>query len=186
MLSSKAQNVKWDKTDTKLYGTYAEKQHQDMIGNSSGNRFLCRFIGFKTFYIGNLSMYLQTQLSYSEDDLLEKPGIYTYVLSKKGVYMGNEKPKTLRIAINYNKDERITAGKVTGGFSDLAKLFLNYWPQDATFATEAQLKPGVAAVKHCYGDLISFKWNGTTPYISILKDPNMTVPVKMDTVARVN
>jgi hypothetical protein len=174
-LSAQSQDTTWTKSDTKIYGSKAEKLHQDMISHTSDNHFLCRFIGFKQFYDQGISEYLQSY-EYSFDDAINKPGVNTYILTKNGVYLGT-KPAKVYLTFYHDKNERITSGKVKGPLAALAAIFLYYWPQDAVWRSTDQLKPGVVAVKHCYGDLISFKWIDSQPVITITKDPNMTVPV---------
>jgi len=170
-----AQDTTWSKSMAKIYGRKAEKQQQDEIAAQSESRWLCRFIGFKSFYEQDISEYLQSH-EYTLDNSFQHGATVTYVLSQNGVYMGTKVQKVV-LTFNHDKADRIVSGRVNGLFESLAILFLHYWPQDAVFATEDELKPGTAAVKHCYGDLISFKWNGATPYITITKDPNMNVPV---------
>ena len=174
-LSVQAQDTAWTKSDTKTYGSKAEKLHQDMISHTSDNHFLCRFIGFKQFYDQGISEYLQSY-QYSLDDAINKPGVNTYILIKNGVYLGT-KPAKIYITFYHDKNDRVTSGSVKAPLITLAAIFLNYWPQDAVWRSTDQLKPGVVAIKHCYGDLISFKWIDNQPVITITKDPNMTVPV---------
>ncbi|MHB8207775.1 hypothetical protein [Mucilaginibacter sp.] len=174
-LTAQAQDTTWTKSDTKIFGSKAEKMHQDMISNTSDNRMLCRFIGFKQFYDQSISMYLQSN-QYSFDNAINKPGVNTYILTRNGVYVGT-KPIKVYITFYHDKNERITSGKVKGSLATLAAIFLYYWPQDAVWNSTDQLKPGVVAIKHCYGDLISFKWVNNQPVITITKDSNMTVPV---------
>jgi hypothetical protein len=174
-LSAQAQDTTWTKSDTKIYGSKAEKLHQDMISHISDNRFLCRFVGFKQFYDQGISEYLQSY-EYSFDDAVNKPGVNTYILTKNGMYVGS-KPIKVYITFYHDKGERITSGRVKGPLVTLAAIFLNYWPQDAVWRSTDQLKPGVVAIKHCCGDLISFKWVNNQPVITITKDPNMIVPV---------
>lgn len=166
----------WDKSLGEVYGTKAEKHHEDLIGLQSDNRMLCRFIGFKQFYGQQLSVYMQARMDYGVDDFPTRPGYDVVVLSKSGIYMGT-KPKKVIISFALNKDHRIVSGRVTGPFMPLAELFIRYWPQDPVWSYEAQLKPGVPAVKHCYGDLITFKWVNGKPEILITKDPSISFPI---------
>ncbi len=174
-LSAQAQDTTWTKSDIKTYGSKAEKLHQDMISHASDNRFLCRFVGFKQFYDQGISEYLQSY-EYSFDDAVNKPGVNTYILTKNGVYVGS-KPIKVYITFYHDKSERITSGRVKGPLATLAAIFLNYWPQDAVWRSTDQLKPGIVAIKHCYGDLVSFRWINNQPVITITNDPNITVPV---------
>jgi hypothetical protein len=176
--SAFGQDTTWTKTDAKLYGTKAEKVHQETIERQSWHHFLCRFIGFKQYYINDLTSYLQLQREYAVDDNApDKPGYDIYVLSKKGVYIGNVKIPKMILTFAVNKEGRITSGRISGSFADMADLFLNYWPQDATYSSAVQLKPGVAAIKHAYGDLIAFTWVNNKPVITIKRDPDITLPV---------
>jgi hypothetical protein len=170
-----AQDTSWTKSMSKIYGSKVEKHQQDEIAAQSESRMLCRFIGFKSFYEQGISDYLQSH-EYTMDNAFQHGATVTYKLTKNGVYIGTKAPKVY-ITFTHSSADRILSGRLTGPFNTLAFLFLSYWPQDALFATEDQLKPGTTAVKHCYGDLISFKWNGATPYITITKDPNINVPV---------
>ncbi|MDF2433425.1 MAG: hypothetical protein JWP44_3056, partial [Mucilaginibacter sp.] len=72
-LTAQAQDTTWTKSDTKIYGSKAEKVHQDMISRTSGNRFLCSFIGFKQFYDQGISEFLQVN-EFSFYDAINKPG----------------------------------------------------------------------------------------------------------------
>lgn len=174
-LTVKAQDTTWTKSDTKIYGSKAEKQQQEMISHTSDNHFLCRYIGFKQFYDQGISEFLQSN-GYTFEDALNNPGVNTYILTKNGVYLGT-KPGKVRITFFHDKDERITTGSVKGPLSTLAAIFLYYWPQDVTWRSAEQLKPGVVALKHSYGDLISFKWVSGQPVITITKDPSLSMPV---------
>ena len=174
-LTAQAQDTTWTKSDTKTYGSKAEKLHEDMIRSGSDNHFLYRFIGFKQFYDQGISDFLQSY-QFTFTDAINKPGFNTYILTKNGVYLGTG-PVKIYITFYHDKEERITSGNVKGPLLTLAAIFLNYWPQDAIWRSTDQLKPGVVAIKHCYGDLISFTWVGNQPVIAITKDSNMTVPV---------
>jgi len=176
-----SQDTIWTKSNTKIYGSKAEKQQQDMIANVSANHFLCRFIGFKQFYDQGISEFLQSN-GYSFSDAINKPGTNVYILTRNGVYVGI-KPAKVYITFYHDNSERITSGNVKGPLSTLAAIFLYYWPQDAIWRSSDQLKPGVSAIKHCYGDLISFKWVNNQPIILISKDPNVTLPVLQETTA---
>lgn len=176
VLGSFAQDTAWTKSDQKLFGSKAEEAHEDVISQQSESRFLSRFIGFKRYYGQNISAYLQARMDYSYVDSPNKPGYDITILSKNGVYFGEKAPKVI-ITFRVNKSDRILSGKIKGPFLTLASLFLNYWPQDPLFENAIQLQQGTAAVKHCYGDLISFKWIGGLPYIIIAKDPNISFPV---------
>ena len=176
-LSASAQDTTWTKSDTKLYGSKAEKAHQEMIAEQSANHFLCRYIGFTEYYTNKLTSYLQLKQDYSFDDNSPNvPGYVICILSKNGISTRFKFPKMV-VRFSINKQRPITSGKITGSFNELVDLFLNYWPQDANYNSSAQFQPGVSAIKHCYGDLISFKWVNGKPQITITKDPNMTVPV---------
>jgi hypothetical protein len=173
-----SQDTTWTKSDAKIWGSKEEKKHQDLIGVQSNNRSLCRFIGFKEFYEQNISMWLQLNYGFSLDDSNNgKNGSTTYILTKNGVYLGT-KPRKLFMTFNHDKDHRITSGKIVGSFNTLATIFIYYWPQDPVWASIETLKPGVAAAKHSYGDLISFKWINGQPLITITKDPNFIMPVQ--------
>ncbi|WP_295714350.1 hypothetical protein [Mucilaginibacter sp.] len=172
-----AQNENFAKQDEKMYGTPAEKAHQDDIARQSNNRFLSRLVGFKMYYADNLSTYLQMNMDYSLGDAPDSKGYFTEILTKKGVYIGKIKPPKMVLKFAIDKDERIKSGVINGRFADLANLFINYWPMSAEWNSEVQLKPGVAAQKHCFGDLITFNWVGATPFIKVTKDANISFPV---------
>jgi hypothetical protein len=180
-LSAQAQDTTWTKSDNKIYGSKAEKNHQDMISHTSDNRFLCRFIGFKQFYDQGISDYLQSY-GFSFVNSVFMNNVNTYILVKNGVYLGT-KPVKVYIAFKHDSNDRIVSGNIKAPLITLAAIFLNYWPQDAIWRSTDQLKPGVVAVKHCYGDLISFKWINDQPIILVTKDPNLSVPVSPVTVA---
>lgn len=171
-----AQTDKFAKENFKLYGTPAERAHQEAIEKQSGSRYLTRLIGFKQYYLNELSTYIQ-QSGYTDQDAPFKPGMYILKFSKNGAYMGNTKPPKLTLTFSVDADERIKQGTITGSFNALAGLFINYWPMDAEWDTEVKLKPGVVAQKHSFGDLITFNWSGATPFIKVTKDPNVTIPV---------
>lgn len=175
-ITVKAQDSTWTKDQEKVYGSKLEKHQQDVIAMQSNNRSLCRFIGFKEFYEQNINEYLQLR-GFALDDWKNTAAFNSYILSKKGVYFGSKIPK-VSVVMYHDKDHRITSGKITGSFIYMANLFLNYWPQDPVFNNAGTLKPGVAAIKHCYGDLITFRNNGSACTISITKDPNIVLAVK--------
>ena len=179
-LSVNAQDTTWSKGMQYLSGSKTEKAHQDMIRQQSGNKFLCRIIGFKAFYEQNITSYLQLNREYALGNSNNGSAADVFLMTKK-VYIGNQ-PKAIKLVFLHTKDDRVTSGKITGPFIELANLFLRYWPQDPLFDNEAQLKPGVAAIKHSYGDLISFKWNAGVPYITITKDENISMPVTASTL----
>jgi hypothetical protein len=173
-LSNAQDTTNWTKDKLETFGTKAEVIHQQSIRNQSDHHDLFRLIGFKQFYANGISSYIQADMDFTLND--NKGGDNVYVFEKNGVFMGVKQP---RLIANYNisKDGRIVSARITGMFADLAKLFLTYWPQSADFAIAVQLKPGTAAVKHCYGDLISFKWIQGKPIIFITKDHNIAFPV---------
>jgi len=178
LAQGKTQDTSWTKNDAVLYGTKSEKVYQEAIENQSRHHFLCRYVGFKQYYVNDLTAYLQLNRNFTIDDTPEKPGYDVYVLSKNGVHIGNMKVPKMYLTFGVNKQGRITSGKISSGLiADMVDLFLNYWPQDATYASAEQLKPGVAAIKHCYGDLISFMWYDTKAVITITKDPDVNMPV---------
>jgi len=172
-----AQDTTFTKAEATLYGTKAEKVHQEAISRQSQNRFLSRFIGFKMYYVDNIATYLQTNMEYASADGSNPKGYFIEVLSKKGIYIGKIKPPKIVLKFAIDKDERIKSGVISGRFADLARLFIYYWPMSAEWTSEVQLKPGVAAQKHCFGDLITFNWVGITPFIKVTKDPAMSFPV---------
>ncbi|MEO3407103.1 hypothetical protein AAFN85_24515 [Mucilaginibacter sp. CAU 1740] len=163
----------WTKADEELYGSQAEKVHQDMIERQAGYS-LVRIIGFKEYYTNEISSYLQ-QNGYRLEDSPDRKGSFNYVFSPS--YIGTQKAPKLRMSFMVNQSHRVTSGTITGSLFDLASLFLYYWPQSAEWRTRAQLKRGVVAQKHNFGDLITFGWNGVTPVIRITKDPNISMPV---------
>lgn len=163
----------WTKADEELYGSQAEKVHQDMIERQSGH-FLVRIIGFKEYYTNEISSYVQMK-GFKSEDTPEKKGSFNYIFSKG--YIGSQKAPKLRMTFAVNQNHRVTSGTITGSFFDLANLFLYYWPQSAEWWSQVQLKRGVVAQKHNFGELVTFNWNGATPFIKITKDPNISVPV---------
>lgn len=177
-LAAVAQDTTWNKTAAKMYGTKAEKVHQDNIENQSQSRYLVRLIGFKQYYLNEIGTFIQSNMGFSMDDNSpERKGFYIDTYTKNGVFIGKNKPGKLVLTFAVDKSERIKYGTINGRFGDLANLFLNYWPQDAEWAMIDQLKPGVVAQKHSFGDLITFNWSGTVPYIKVTKDPNISFPV---------
>jgi hypothetical protein len=171
-----AQADKFAKENFKLYGSPVERAHQETIEKQSSRRYLTRLIGFKQYYLNELSAYIQ-QSGYTDQDAPFKPGMYILKFTKNGAYMGNAKPPKLTLTFSVDGDERIKQGTITGNFDALAMLFIRYWPMDAEWNTEVKLKPGVVAQKHSFGDLITFNWSGATPFIKVTKDPNINVPV---------
>jgi hypothetical protein len=155
----------------------SKQRYQDSIGGQSDNRFLCRFIGFSEFYGQNISEYLQLKYDFSYSNSPEKKGFDIFILRKNGIY-STVKPPKVTISFAINKDGRITSGKITGDMFSLASLFLYYWPQSPDFNNMEQLNRGIVALKHCYGDLISFKRNGIGAIIKITKDPNIIMPTR--------
>ncbi|MDP9076281.1 MAG: hypothetical protein M3O71_02560 [Bacteroidota bacterium] len=173
-ISLKAQDSTFTKMDAKMYGTALEKSQQLAIENKSQSRFLCRFIGFKQYYIGELETYIQSNMGFNADDKSPyKPGYLIDVYTKKGVFTGVNPPK-LKVTFSVDKDDRVKSVIIDSRFEYLAHLFISYWPQSADLMSEVQLKPGIIAQKHSFGDLITFNWNGNAPYIKITKDVNMS------------
>jgi len=173
-LASKAQDTsKWTNDKLALFGTKAEVVHEQNIRNQSDSHYLFRLIGFKQFYANGLSAFIQSDMDFT---VLDTKASNVYLFEKNGVFIGN-KPSKIKAVFALDNDGRIVSVKITALFGDLAKLFLTYWPQSADYAVVTQLKPGTAAVKHCYGDLISFKWVNGLPVIYVTKDPNISYPV---------
>lgn len=159
------------------YGTLAERVHQESIERQSHGHYLCRLIGFKGYYLNKIATYLQVYKDFTLNDTPDKQGYFVYDFSKNMIYMGKVKPPKMILTFAVDKSERIKSGVINGRFNDLADLFINYWPMDAEWNSEMQLKRGVVAQKHSFGDLITFNWSGITPYIKVTKDPNISIPV---------
>jgi len=129
-LKANAQDTTWTKSKNEIYGSKSEKVYQDEMSKSSDNRFLCRFIGFKSFYDQGISDYLQSY-EFSVDNAVNSNGLNTYILKKNGVYLGT-KPVQVIISFKHDKHDRIISGSVKGPLPTLAAIFLNYWPTVTT------------------------------------------------------
>lgn len=182
-LASFSQDTTWTKKQSETYGTSAEKALQDKIGVQSDNRFLRRFVGFKEFYTNEISAYLQLRQDFT---LLSSPDVkdhIVFVLTKNGTYLGNDIVPKVRLSFALDRNDRVVSGRFTGDFVSLAELFIYYWPQYASCCTIEQLRSGVVAVKHSFGDLVAFKNVNGHAVITVTKDSNISFPVPAETAS---
>lgn len=148
-------------------GTVSEYREQQGWSNRTNNKYLCRLIGFKEYWITYLIAYMDDELRLGlSKSTTDKSGNSVLVFAPEaslGV--------TKKVYVKYrtNNNDRITYLSITGDLNNLIKLFVWYWPSTVNVYSESNLKRGKIFFKFMYVEKISFDWRGTYPVIKLTK-----------------
>lgn len=154
-----------------VLGTQAEYKEQ-MGWSSSGkqydNALLCRFIGFKSYWLFNLITYMDAKLNLTIDKTSfdKKTNIAVYTLAP---HIGNGQEKKTYIKAKINSDDRVVSLSISGNLYNMVYMFLWYWPSSGNVYSKDQFKKGKMFYKYVYLEKISFDWTGVDPVIKITK-----------------
>lgn len=164
-ISCGAYAQEWSATDAKVYGEQAEYKAQMELAKKTRNRNLYRLVGFTPYYANGLSLWMQDRGFTSKT--LEAPASQEVYLFTKN-YVGSVKPTDVKLVLNLNKS-RVANAKIYGSFTDLAQLFLYYWPTSADYADSSKLKQGTIAQKQLIDEVVRFNYSQKEPFIEVVK-----------------
>jgi hypothetical protein len=160
-----------------VLGTQSEYREQigwGVTGRKYGNALLCKFIGYKSYWVSNLFAYMDAKLKLTVDKSLydKKTAINTITLVPK---VGNEQGKKIFVKTVLNDDDRVVSLSITGNSYYLIYLFLWYWPSSGNIYSESQLKKCKVFYKYVHLEKISFDWIGNNPVIKITKEKSINL-----------
>ncbi|WP_113638979.1 hypothetical protein [Nubsella zeaxanthinifaciens] len=164
-LTFSAYAQEWSATDQKVYGNQTEYKAQMELAKKSKHRNLYRLVGFTPYYANGLSLWMQDRGFTSQS--LEAPANQEVYLFAKN-YVGSVKPTDVKLVLNL-QNSRVANAKIYGSFSDLAQLFLYYWPTSADYADSSKLKQGTIAQKQVVDEIVRFNYSQKEPFIEVLK-----------------
>ena len=148
-------------------GTAAEYREQQGWSDRTNNKYLCRLIGFKEYWITRLTAYMHDELRLGlSKSTTDKSGNRILIFAPVAS-LGN--PKKVYVKYGINDDDRITYLSITGDLNNLIKLFAWYWPSTVNVYSESDLKKGKIFFKYMYVEKISFDWTGSDPVIKLTK-----------------
>jgi len=153
-------HVNWpqpDEVSYKLFGSKKEYVEQNALMNNSDSKHLVRLIGFKPYWVNELSIFIQGMGFQSDADYSATSSTWTWKTSTEHL--------TGKFILD--KTGRITSGVITGTPSALIDLFVGYWETTLEFYSGKDLYRGKIADKHLIGELIVFNWRASQPFITI-------------------
>lgn len=144
-----------------------KKEYREQMGFMSGHPHLCRFIGFKYYWVTQIPKFLIEEGSFdlvsadlgADNNLVikMKPS------SRNAAFYGN-----MQIKAKVNADQRVTSLVITGSSVSLTHLFLWYWPTTPNLTKNSKLTTGAVYKKMLFDENITFNY-GATPTITIVK-----------------
>src|SRR5690606_27941688 len=159
-----AQQKTWSKAHSQIYGTEQEYLEQVKLRTLMGYDFY-RLIGYKSFYTNGPSSFLQQAKAFSMNAFEDKSRL-VYILSAGS---GQRNDTGVRLMYWLDEQDRVVKARFKGNKSDLAFLFLNYWPSSTDWTDESQLTKGVLAQKEVLGEQIEFNFQRGKPFIEVRK-----------------
>ena len=144
-----------------------KKEYREQMSFMSGHPHLCRFIGFKYYWVTHIPKFLIEEGTFdlvsadlgADNNLVMKmkPSSRTQAL------YGN-----MQIKAKVNADQRVTSLVITGSPVSLIHMFLWYWPTTPNLTKSSKLTTGAVYKKMLFDETITFNYSAT-PSITITK-----------------
>lgn len=93
------------------------------------------------------------------------------------ITLTNDNGRKVLFSIPVTEGGKMRSMKISGDAWAMIKLFLFYWPADAQYNDDSQLKKLAFARKRFNNDEITFYWNSGNPYINVRHADPGTVKV---------
>ncbi|MDO6435617.1 hypothetical protein Q4E93_33700 [Flavitalea sp. BT771] len=149
------------------YEIGTRKEYHEQAGLASQSSYLCRFMGFKFYWVLSIPKFLVEEGTFD---------LQNAELGANNLMVINMIPSSrtqalygkLQVKAKVDKDGRVTSMVVTGNPVSLIHLFLWYWPTTPRLAKGSNLKSGLVYKKQVYDESITFNYTAT-PSIVIAK-----------------
>ncbi len=144
-----------------------QKEYLEQMSFISQHPHLCRFIGFKYYWVTHIPKYLIEEETFTLESA--KLGSDGNLIIKMTPYFRTEAfYGKMQIKAKVDNDDRVTSLVITGHPLSLIHLFLWYWTSTPSLNTNSKLKSGLSYKKMIYDEDIIFKYT-STPSITIKK-----------------
>lgn len=151
-----------------VYEIGYQKEYLEQTSFASKYPNLCRFIGFKYYWVTNIPRYLIEEGTFSIEsaDLKLNGNLIIKMVPENSEQRFYGK---FQINAKVNKDDRVTSMVISGHPTSLIHLFLWYWPTTPSLARTSKLKSGIIYKKMLYDEDIIFNYSSTAATITIRK-----------------
>jgi hypothetical protein len=143
------------------------KEYVEQMSFMSQSPHLCRFIGFKYYWVTQIPKYLMEEKTFNlESAELNSQGNLIIKMTpsfRTEAFYGN-----FQIKAHVDNDDRVTSLTITGDPVSLIHIFLWYWTSTPSLNKNSKLKTGLSYQKMIYDEDIIFTYS-SSPSIIVKK-----------------